>query len=380
MTHPMMAAGDLDLTESFFRLYEDSRTLAESRTAFYHKAKGAYFPETMTPFGTYSGRDYGWDRTGLEPKVVQSPWWDDAWNQGPELVNLMLDRWDITRDEVFLTKRVLPMAESILSYFDTRFSKNGAGKMVIDPTQVVETYWEGVVNDTPCVAGLIRITDRLVALPPGLVSPKQRAFFRRMKSACPSLPLEVVKGQRQVAPAEKYKPQTSNVENGELYAVWPFGVVSLKNKELLAEAKRSYANRKNRLDNGWGYDGNAAAMMGMADEAARILQGKAKNSHPAYRWPATWGPNFDWLPDQNHGGNLLNQTQLMLMQSDPIELGGQIRVLPAWPKAWNVSFKLHAAGRTLVECDYVGGKITRLKVTPASRAKDIALPSGMAKI
>ena len=54
-----------------------------------------------------------------------------------------------------------------------------------------------------------------------------------------------------------------------------------------------------------------------------------RNSHPAYRWPATWGPNFDWLPDQNHGGNLLETTQLMLLQS----VGDKILLLPAWPKS-----------------------------------------------
>ena len=50
---------------------------------------------------------------------------------------------------------------------------------------------------------------------------------------------------------------------------------------------------------------------------ALAFQIKVRNSHPAYRWPATWGPNYDWLPDQNHGGNLLNTTNLMLMQADP---------------------------------------------------------------
>ena len=71
-----------------------------------------------------------------------------------------------------------------------------------------------------------------------------------------------------------------------------------------------------------------AALLGLTDEAARILNKKCANSREGYRWPATWGPNFDWLPDQNHGGNLLETTQLMLLQSD----GEKIRLLPAWPK------------------------------------------------
>lgn len=374
--HPMLATGDFDLMEPFFRLYESARPLAEARTRLYHHAEGAYFPETMTVWGTYSGGDYGWDRAGHAPKDVLCPWWDDAWNQGPELVALMFDRWDYTRDTGFLQRRVLPMAESVLRYFDTRFRKDSKGKIVLDPTQVVETYWTGVVNDMPTTAGLIAVTSRLVALPESLVPKARREFFQRMAEACPDLPLETRDGARELAPAQKYDPKRSNVENGELYAVWPFRLVSLSRPEWLDEAKRAYAHRGSHLDTGWGYDGNVAALLGMTEEASRILRVKCRNSNPAYRWPATWGPNYDWLPDQNHGGNLLNTVNLMLLQADPIESGGAIRLLPAWPRQWDVEFKLHAPGRTTVVCVARGGTLVRVEVVPKSRAKDLVLPAG----
>jgi hypothetical protein len=142
-------------------------------------------------------------------------------------------------------------------------------------------------------------------------------------------------------------------------------------KPGLAEARAAYAHRANHLDTGWGYDGNCAALLGLTGEAARILQVKCANSNPAYRWPATWGPNFDWLPDQNHGGNLLNTTHLMLLQCE----GDKIRLLPAWPKDWDVSFKLHAPGNTTVQCLYRAGKAEKLTVTPSARALDV-IPSG----
>jgi len=376
MYHPMIESGDYEMMDSFFRLYERVRPLAESRTELYHGAEGAYFPETMSAFGTYSGGDYGWDRTGKQPKDVNSPWWRWAWNQGLELSALMLDRWDYTRDEAFLKKRVLPMAESVLKYFDTRFKKDAQGKIILDPAQSIETYWEGVVNDMPCMAGLNAVTTRLCALPPSLVSPSQKAFFAHMKAACPALPLQDASDGRELSPAEKYVNKTSNVENPELYAVWPFENVSLAHPALLEEAKRAYAHRKNKLDVGWGYDGNVAALLGMTDEAARILTVKCANSNALYRWPATWGPNFDWLPDQNHGGNLLKETNLMLLQASSLEDGGAIRLLPAWPLAWDVQFKLHAPGNTTVECEAKGGKIVRLVVTPESRTKDVVWPAG----
>jgi len=372
MYHPMLASGDWEMMEPIWRLYESARPLAESRSALYHHAEGAYFPETMTVFGTYSGGDYGWDRSGHKPSEVLCPWWQYAWNQGPELVALMLDRWDYTRDEKFLKARVLPMAESVLRYFDTRFKKDAAGRVILDPTQVVETYWEGVVNDMPSTAGLIAITHRLCALPVSLTTIEQRVFFLHMQGACPSLPI----AEGRLAPAQKYVNKTSNVENGELYAVWPFRLISVEKQGLMDEARKAYAARKNHLDVGWGYDGNVAALLGLTEEAERILKLKCANSNPAYRWPATWGPNFDWLPDQNHGGNLLNTTNLMLLQAEPLEQGGAIRVLPAWHRKWNVNFKLRAPGNTTVHCVARGGRILELQVEPAGRTKDIVWPDG----
>ncbi len=371
MYHPMLASGDFEMMEPFWRLYENALPLAKSRAASYHGVKGAYFPETMTSFGTYAGSDYGWNREGLKPNEVQCPWWDDAWNQGPELVNLMLDRYDYTQDRKFLTDRVLPMADEVLAYFDSRFKRDLNGKLLIDPTQVVETYWEGVVNDMPVVAGLHRILARLASLP---ANPRQLATYRRLASELPALPIETQRGKRQLAPAEIYLPKISNVENGELYAVWPFGNASLNQPKLINEARNAYATKKNQLDTGWGYDGNVAALLGLTDEAARILNVKVRNSNRAFRWPATWGPNFDWLPDQNHGGNLLNQTHLMLMQCEPLELGGAIRLLPAWPKDWDVTFRLFAPGNTVVECEYRAGVIEKLKVSPETRRKNLILP------
>ena len=375
MYHPMAAQGDFEMMEPFFKLYESARPLAESRTEKYHNAKGIYFPETMTVWGTYSGGDYGWDRTGKQPKDVDCQYWQWAWNQGPEFVDLMLDYWDYTRDEKFLTQRLLPMAKSVLDYFDTRFKKDASGKVILDPTQVVETYWHGVVNDMPTTSGLIAMTGRLCALHSQLVPADLKKYFARMKGACPDLPLETRKGEQQLAPAQKYNTDTSNVENGELYGVWPARVVCLAHPELLAEAKVAYKNRLNHLDVGWGYDGNVAALLGMTDEAARILRVKCANSHPAFRWPATWGPNFDWIPDQNHGGNLLTETNLMLIQSESLESGGAIRLLPSWPQNWDVDFKLNAAGKTSVHCIVKSGKVVTLEVNPPSRAKDVILPA-----
>ncbi|KAH0534174.1 hypothetical protein FGG08_007221 [Glutinoglossum americanum] len=379
MYHPMIAGGDFEMMLPFFRMYENVRPLAEARTRLYHNAEGTYFPETMTVWGTYPNSDYGWDRTGKQPKEVDTPWWRWAWNQGPELVALMLDHWDYTQDATFLKAHTLPMAVSILKYFDTRFAKEPgaaeiAGRIRLDPAQAVETYQSGVVNDMPTVAGINEIASRLCTLPESATTPDQGEFFQHMKATAPRLPTQevFVDGVRSytLAPAQKYDSKRSNVENPELYAVWPFRLYGIGRPDLKA-ARLAYERRGSPLEVGWSYDGNCAALLGLTDEAARLLKIKCANSNGRHRWPATWGPNFDWLPDQNHGGNLLETTQLMLLQS----VGDRILLLPAWPKNWDVSFKLHAPRRTTVECVYRAGRMERLVVTPESRAKDVVLPT-----
>ena len=84
------------------------------------------------------------------------------------------------------------------------------------------------------------------------------------------------------------------------------------------------------------------------------------------------GPNYDFEPDQNHGGNLLETTNLMLLQG---ESGGKILLLPAWPQKWDVDFKLHAPDQTTVQCTVKSGKIVQMRVMPESRVKDVVLPS-----
>jgi len=76
---------------------------------------------------------------------------------------------------------------------------------------------------------------------------------------------------------------------------------------------------------------------------------------------------MDWIPDQTHGGVLMKAFQAMLLQTDR----EKIYLMPAWPKDWNAEFKLHAPYKTVIEGRVEDGKLVEMKVTPASRAKDV---------
>jgi Domain of unknown function (DUF5703)/Concanavalin A-like lectin/glucanases superfamily len=363
-----VANGDYDLCAAVFRMYRDALPICKARAKFYYGAGGAYFPETMTSFGTYANRDYGWDRTGKQPGDIACGYWRFAWQQGLELVALMLDCYERTLDEKFLTGELVPMAREVLRYFDTRFQRDAHGKLVISPAQAVETYWFDVVNDTPSVAGLNAVLDRLLALPRDAVSAADREFWARMKAAAPHLPVRSEDGRSFVLPAEKFDPKRSNCENPELYAVWPFRLFAV-GRPGLETGVETFNRRIAKIMTGWCYDGQCAALLGLTDEARKQILAKVRNSHRNFRFPAMWGPNFDWLPDQDHGCNILLTLQHMILNTD----GDRIYLLPAWPKDWNLHFKLHAPRRTTVEGRVHDGKLVDLVVTPASRRKDVVL-------
>ncbi len=118
----------------------------------------------------------------------------------------------------------------------------------------------------------------------------------------------------------------------------------------------------------WHQDGIFFARMGMTKEAADYNTRKLESS--PRRFPTFWGPGHDWAPDHNWGGSGMIGLQEMLMQT----IGDRIQLLPAWPKDWDVDFKLHAPHNTTVECIVRAGKIEKLEVTPESRRKDVVIP------
>mgnify|MGYP002064222217 CR=1 FL=1 len=85
---------------------------------------------------------------------------------------------------------------------------------------------------------------------------------------------------------------------------------------------------------GWRQDDIFMAYLGLAGDARDGIVQRARRKHGASRFPVFWGPNYDWVPDQDHGGVLLKALQAMILQAE----GKQIFLAPAWPKDWNVKF------------------------------------------
>ena len=365
---PMLAAGDFDLLDAWFRMYRDALPLSEARVRTYYGFTGAaQFPETMYWWGLPNNGDYGWNNQAPEPV---NGYIRRYWSGGLELVAVMLDRYDLTQDRRFARDTLVPLADPVLNFFAQYWPKRDApGKIRFEPAQSLET-WHSAVNPMPEIAGLRFLLPRLLALPASVATAEQRARWQKMLDELPPLPVAQVDGVKRLRPAESCSAR-SNSENPELYAIFPYRLYGVGRPDLDV-ARDSYARRDNRHNMGWCQDSIQAACLGLGQEAGRLVAARAGQINREYRFPAMWGPNFDWVPDQDHGNNILTTLQFMLVQHE----GDKIRLLPAWPKDWDVSFKLHVPKNTTVEGVYRAGKLEQLQVTPAARRGDVIVMDG----
>lgn len=365
--YSMCTSGDFEMMAPLFRMYaQDLMPLQTHRTRRYLGHGGAYIPECIYFWGDVFTETYGWqpfeERTD---KLQASGWHKWEWVSGLELVGLMLDYCEHTGDAKFLAETAMPAAHEILTFFDQHYKTGPDGKLTMHPSQALETWWD-CVNPMPEVAGLHAIVARLLALPESQTTAAQRAFWSQLRAKLPDVPtIRTEDGKTMLAPAHAFKIK-NNIENPELYAVFPFRLVALE-KPHLDWGTEALARRKDKGAMGWRQDDVFMAYLGLADQAREYLVKRARSKHAASRFPVFWGPNYDWVPDQDHGSILLKTLQALLLQTD----GRQIYLLPAWPKDWDAEFKLRAPYSTTVSGKVEKGRLVRLDVEPKERGKDV---------
>jgi hypothetical protein len=364
---PMLAAGDFDMLQPLFRMYQATIPLAEHRTEVWFGHEGAFFPETMYFWGMYTNANYGWDRGNLAVGELTNRYIRREYTASLELLAMMLDYYAYTGDEPFLEKTLLPMSDSLLRFWDQHYERDDDGHLHMHPAQALETL-QNVVNPTTDIAGLKWVLGKLLALPASQSGGDRREFWGRLQEAVPPLPVAEQEGEKYLLGAEKIIGGRGNSENPELYAVFPFRLYGVGKPEL-GIGRLTFERRHVKGNTGWRQDDTQAAFLGLTGVSKDYVAGRAARHHSGSRFPAFWGPNFDWVPDQDHGGNLMKALQTMLLQAED----QRIWLFPAWPPEWNVEFKLLAPRQTTVEGVYRDGRLERLTVTPVSRRKDVTL-------
>lgn len=363
----MLASGDFEMMQPFFEMYLNALDMQKAQTKKFYNHDGAFFPETMNFTGLYIGDDFGqptWENDTVEPENEYVKYY---WQGGLELSAMMLEYYRYTKDEQFAASTLLPLATEVVKFYDNHYERVN-GKLVINPSHVLETYHSGVTNPVEVIAGLDRVLTLLLELPENLITSELRSEWESLYHALPELPIGTDGNGDYVKPAEKYDTVTSNSENPELYPVFPYKLYDI-GKENLDTAVNTYNRRINRATGCWTQDAIDAAYLGLETEAKKAVTDHFSRIPGDVRFSGYWSKGNDWMPDLDNGGSGMMALQAMLMQCD----NGEIQVLPAWPSEWNVDAKLYAEDNTVVKIKYHTGETPVVETNPQSRQEDVTV-------
>ncbi len=353
---PMLKNGDFDLLLPQLDFYLNIYKNAEERSRLYWGHEGACLTEQVENYGLPCFPEYGTKRpAGFDPGMERNAWLEYEWDTCLEFCMMALEANRFCGMDI---EKYKPMIRSCLRFFDEHYQYlanqrgakrlDGRGKLVLYPGSGGETF-KGAYNSTSTIAAL-----RTVAAAIG-----DTALLERLP--------DITVRDGMIQPALHYE-RVQNVESTQLYPIFPWRMYGVGRPDLEI-ARNTYKNDslavKFRSHIGWKQDMIWAACLGMTDEASRLMELKMGNG--PHRFPAFWGPGFDWTPDHNWGGSGMIGMQEMLMQ----EVEGKIYLFPAWPHHRDVSFKLKASRNTTVEATMKGGSIVNVKVTPEERRSDL---------
>ena len=372
---PMLKSGDFDMMSSQFDFYNRMLKNAELRTQVYWQHNGACFCEQIENYGLPNPAEYGFKRPEWFDKGVEyNAWLEYEWDTILEFCQMILETKNYANADI---TPYLPLIESSLTFFDEHYRQlasrrgrkalDGNGQLVLFPGSACETY-KMTNNAGSTIAALRTVLENYGKKDEMLktIPPIPLRYIEIKDSLNPTASPEL---KQTISPAVSWE-RINNVETPQLYPVFPWRIYGV-GKENLELARNTYFYDpeaiKFRSHVGWKQDNIWAACLGLTEEAKRLTLAKLSNG--PHRFPAFWGPGYDWTPDHNWGGSGMIGLQEMLLQTN----GEQILLFPAWSKEWDIHFKLHAPGETIVEATLKDGKVTDLKVLPESRKKDIII-------
>lgn len=347
---PMLKNGDFDMMLPQFDYYLRILPTAEKRSRIYWNHEGACFAEQIENFGLPNPAEYGFKRPPAFDKGLEyNAWLEYEWDTVLEFCLMILETHRYRGMDI---RSYEPLILSSLRFFDEHYrylarqrgckELDGNGKLVLFPGSACETY-KMTYNASSTVAAL-----HVVLQAAGSYfkeNAEALAFVREMQQRIPSIPLHTIGNKIMISPALVWE-RVNNVETPQLYPVFPWRVYGLGRPNLEIARNTYYYDvdaQKFRTHIGWKQDNIWAACLGLTDEAVALNQRKLYNG--PHRFPAFWGPGYDWTPDHNWGGSGMIGLQEMLMQEDA---QGNIIRYPAWPKNRKVHFRLHASGGRVV--------------------------------
>ena len=355
---PMLKSGDTDMMAAQLDTYLRMLPTAVARTKYYWNHGGASFTEQIENFGLPNPAEYGKHTEDSDWGIERNAWLEYEWDTALEFCQMALLASSYANDSLTY-KKYHPLVEECLHFFDEHYQyrarQRGAkvfdenDRLIIYPGSACETY-KMAYNPSSTIAALKAVVS---LFPQSPLAPER----------IPDIPLHVIDGDTCIAPAVVWA-RIQNTETPQLYPVFPWRIYGL-GRDAIDIARNTYWKDPHatamRSTKGWKQDNIWAACLGLTNEARRLNTEKLADG--PYRFPAFWDAGFDWAPDLNRGGAAMIGLQEMLLQEAP---DGQLILFPAWPREWDVRFRLHATKGRIVEGILSNGNITHQVITDSS--------------
>ena len=380
---PMLKSGDFDMMPSQFSFYQRAMHNAELRTKLYWRHDGCAFPEQLENFGVPTGICWGFETgenkihirdAGQEPYELRCPWTRYEYVTALEFCYMILEYGRYSGQPL---TEYMPLIDSCLKFYELHYEMlhdhnanrklDRNGHWVIWPSTALETY-KDAMNPTDVLSALTAVLGRLNEISTG----EKKAKYEAMLKKVPPVATREMDGVKCISPAWSWS-DIINCELPQLYPVYPYGIYGI-GKEGLDLAKNTYLHGvdipEQRGYESWKQEGIFAARLGLKKEA--LVRLKQKLCDGRLRFPAFWGPGYDWLPDHNWGGSGMICLQEMLIQA----VDKHIMLLPTWPLEWTVTFRMHLPYQTQIEVQWDGSSLHW--TIYGSEQYSIILPDGKA--
>jgi alpha-L-fucosidase 2 len=302
---------------------------------------------------------------GADP--IDGPNWGMWPCGGAWLCMTLWDHYEYAPDDAFL-RRIYPLLKGAALFFVDTLVEDKAGRgLVTSPSISPENEHHpgvavcaGPAMDRQIVRDLFGWTLQAHAR----LQDGDAAFAKTLAGMRARLAPDRVGAQGQLQEWledwDAQAPEQHHRHVSHLYAVYPSAQINVRDTPALVQAAKVVLNKRGDMSTGWATAWRLAlwARMGDGEHAYAILRGLLG---PVRTYPNMFDAHPPFQIDGNFGGaaGILE----MLVQS----WGGEVRILPALPRAWTegVLRGVRARGGLELDLEWTGGRMQRLAVRGA---------------